>query len=323
MTLTLDKLWYGKHPLRWGLWPFAVIYRAITHLRRAYFLTFAQHKFPVPVIVVGNLTVGGVGKTPLVIALAKKFKEKGLRVGIVSRGYGAKLKRFPHEIKEDDTANQVGDEPLLIAEKTACPVVIAPKRVQAVQYLLDKYQSQIIISDDGLQHYAMGRAIEIVVIDGVRRLGNRLGLPAGPLRESASRLQKADFVVVNSGEWPGAYSMDLQATQLTHLVTGQAVNRDQLSMPVAAVAAIGHPQRFFTTLQDLGITIIKYPFPDHHHFCKNDMQFAEKSVIMTEKDAVKCRLFAADSWYFLPVEAKLSDSFWQALWAHKQLQGSN
>jgi tetraacyldisaccharide 4'-kinase len=321
IALTINKLWYGKHPLRWVLWPFALFYRLVTRLRRAYFTSFRQHKFPVPVIVVGNLTVGGVGKTPLVIALAKQLQEKGLRVGIVSRGYGASLKQFPHEVSQDDAANLVGDEPLLIAQKTACPVVIAPKRVQAVQYLLDNYQSQIIISDDGLQHYAMGRAIEIVVIDGMRKLGNGLCLPAGPLRESASRLQNTDLIVVNSGEWPEAYSMNLQPGKLIHLATGKEIEINQLSMPVAAVAAIGHPQRFFTTLQNLGIAIIKYPFPDHHRFSINDMQFAEKEVIMTEKDAVKCRSFAADSWYFLPVEAKLSDSFWQALWAHKQLQG--
>ncbi|MBA3536682.1 MAG: tetraacyldisaccharide 4'-kinase [Tatlockia sp.] len=321
MSLAMDKLWYGKHPLRWALWPFTFIYRFITRLRRAYFTSFRQHQFSVPVIVVGNLTVGGVGKTPLVIALAKQLQEKGLRVGIVSRGYGASIKQFPHEISEEDAANLVGDEPLLIAQKTACPVVIAPKRVQAVQYLLDKYQSQIIISDDGLQHYAMGRSIEIVVIDGMRKLGNGLCLPAGPLRESASRLQNTDLIVVNSGEWPEAYSMNLQPGKLIHLATGQEIEANQLSMPVAAVAAIGHPQRFFTTLLNLGIAIKKYPFPDHHRFSIKDMQFAEKEVIMTEKDAVKCRSFAADSWYFLPVEAKLSDSFWQALWAHEQLQG--
>ncbi|MBA2656017.1 MAG: tetraacyldisaccharide 4'-kinase [Tatlockia sp.] len=321
MSLTAEKLWYSKHPLRWILWPFSLVFQAISQLRRAYYLAFAQHKFPVPIIVVGNLTVGGVGKTPLVIALAKKMQEQGLRVGIVSRGYGAKLKQFPHEISKEDSAIEVGDEPLMIAQKIECPVVIAPKRVQAVRYLLDKYQSQVIISDDGLQHYAMGRAIEIVVVDGSRHFGNGLCLPAGPLRERPGRLGKADMIVVNGGEMPGAYPMALEPTQLTHLLTGKLTAIEQLPMPVAAVAAIGHPQRFFTTLQNLGIAIIKYPLPDHYRFSINDMQFAEKTVIMTEKDAVKCRLFAADSWYFLPVEAKLSDSFWQALGSHKLLQG--
>lgn len=317
----IDKLWYKKHPLRWVLWPFALVYAVITKLRRIYLQRFHQLQFPVPIIVVGNLTVGGVGKTPLVIALAKQLQAKGLRVGIVSRGYGASLKQFPHEVSLDDAANWVGDEPLLIAKKTGCPVVIAPKRVQAVQYLLDKHQSQIILSDDGLQHYAMGRAIEIVVIDGLRQLGNGLCLPAGPLRESAGRLQKSDFIVVNDGEWPNAHRMSLQPGKLTQLVTGREILAQSLPSPVAAVAAIGHPQRFFNSLQNMGLAIIKYPFPDHHHFQAKELQFVAKAVVMTEKDAVKCQSFAADSWYFLPVEAKLSNAFWQALWSHEQLQG--
>lgn len=320
MEWTMDKLWYGKHPLRWLLWPFSLVYRVITGFRRIYLSGFRQKQFPVPVIVVGNLTVGGVGKTPLVIALAKQFQAKGLRVGIVSRGYGASCKAFPHEVSLENLASEVGDEPLLMAQKTACPVVIAPKRTEAVQYLLAKHKSQIIISDDGLQHYAMGRAIEIVVIDGLRRLGNGLCLPAGPLRESAKRLGRSDLVVANGGEWVGAYSMELKPGNLIHLATGEEVSLSALPRPVAAVAAIGNPQRFFSSLQNLGIAIIKYPFPDHYHFRSKDLNFDQKSVIMTEKDAVKCRAFAANSWYFLPVEAKLSDSFWQALWAHKQLQ---
>ncbi len=321
MLLNIDNLWYKKHPLRWMLWPLAVVYEVITSLRRIYLSRFCQQQFSIPIIVVGNLTVGGVGKTPLVIALAKQLQNRGLRVGIVSRGYGATIRRFPHEISLNDTANLVGDEPLLIAKKTGCPVVIAPKRVQAVRYLLEKHGSQVILSDDGLQHYAMGRAIEIVVIDGLRRLGNGLCLPAGPLRESARRLQRSDLIVVNEGEWPNAYSMHLQPGALTQLTTGREVNRQSLRSPIAAIAAIGHPQRFFKTLQNMGLAIIKHPFPDHHYFQEKELQFAANTVIMTEKDAVKCQSFAQDTWYFLPVEAKLSDSFWQALWSHERLQG--
>lgn len=321
MSFIIDNLWYSKHPLRWVLWPFSLIYGAIIRLRRSYLLHFRQQRFPVPVIVVGNLTVGGVGKTPLVIALAQQMQSKGLRVGIVSRGYGASINQFPHEVSFEDSASLVGDEPLLLAKKAGCPVVIAPKRVQAVQYLLKKHQCQIILSDDGLQHYAMGRAIEIVVIDGIRKVGNGFCLPAGPLRENVRRLRESDLIVVNGGEWPGAYQMDLQPGELTHLATGQTVDIQSLSSPVAAVAAIGNPQRFFRTLHSMGIALKKYPFPDHHHFQRNELQFTEKAVVMTEKDAVKCQSFAADTWYFLPVEAKLSDSFWQALWSHERLQG--
>jgi tetraacyldisaccharide 4'-kinase len=321
MLFTIDNLWYKKHPLGWVLWPFTIAYRIIIKLRRTYLLYFRQQQFPVPVIIVGNLTVGGVGKTPLVIALAQEMRAKGLRVGIVSRGYGARIRQFPYEVSPHDSASLVGDEPLLIAKKTSCPVIIAPKRVQAVKYLLAQHQSQIIISDDGLQHYTMGRAIEIIVIDGLRKLGNTLCLPAGPLREGASRLRESDLLVVNEGEWPGAYQMRLQPGKLTNLATGQVIDAKTLSSPVAAVAAIGHPQRFFTTLDNMGILFNRYPFPDHHHFQVNELQFPEKIVVMTEKDAVKCQSFAADSWYFLPVEAKLCDSFWQTLWSHKRLQG--
>ena len=321
MSIFIEKIWYSKHPLRWFLWPFSLIYKGIISLRRTYLLRFSQQQFPVPLIVIGNLTVGGVGKTPLVIAIAQQLQAKGLSVGIVSRGYGAKTRQFPHEVSLSDSAVQVGDEPLLIARKTGCPVVIAPKRAQAVQYLLDKHQSQIVLSDDGLQHYAMGRAIEIVVIDGQRQLGNGLCLPAGPLREGRQRLETSDLIVVNGGSWPGAYPMNLEAGQFTHLLSGQKISAEFLQTPVAAVAAIGHPQRFFTTLEDTGLAFKKYPFPDHHSFELNELQFAEKIVIMTEKDAVKCQSFAADSWYYLPVEARLADSFWQALWEHEQLQG--
>lgn len=321
MLKFIDKFWYGKHPIRWVLWPLALFYSLISKIRCGYLTKYHQEQLPIPVIVIGNLTVGGVGKTPLVIALAKQLKAKGLRVGIVSRGYGAKIKQFPHEVLLDDSAIMVGDEPLLLASKTDCPVVIAPKRVQAVKYLLDKHQSQIIISDDGLQHYAMARAIEIVVIDGLRQLGNGLCLPAGPLRENKKRLAKADFIVVNEGEWPGAYPMRLQPGKLTHLCTKETFDSYPFSIPVAAVAGIGNPQRFFTTLDELNIVYKKYPFPDHHNFQLNELQFSENTVLMTEKDAVKCQAFANDSWYFLPVEAALSESFWQALWSHKQLQG--
>ncbi|MDP1602906.1 MAG: tetraacyldisaccharide 4'-kinase [Legionella sp.] len=321
MQRSLEKLWYNHHPLRWGLWPFSKLYQGIVSLRRRFLIRFCQHQFAVPVIVVGNLTVGGVGKTPLVIGLVKAFQEKGLRVGVVSRGYGAAMKHFPHEITKADNAREVGDEPLLIFQKSGCPVVIAPKRVDAVRYLLEKFQSQIIISDDGLQHYAMGRAIEIVVIDGARGLGNGMCLPAGPLRETAHRLKRADFVVVNGGKWPDAFQMTLKPGQLTQVKSGKSMALSQLLMPVAAVAGIGHPERFFTTLATEGVSFNAYPFPDHHLYDAADFKFKEKSVVMTEKDAVKCQAFAADNWYFLPVEAKLDKAFWQVLWSHEQLKG--
>ncbi len=314
--ISLDKLWYTRHPLRWLLFPFALVYQAITVIRRSYFQRFCQQRCSVPIIVVGNLTVGGVGKTPLVIALAQQLQARGLRVGIVSRGYGAAATDFPHEVSVDETAILVGDEPLLLAKKTGCPVVIAPDRVQAVRYLLDKYQSQVILSDDGLQHYKMGRAIEIAVVDGLRGLGNGLCLPAGPLRESVKRLDHVDFVVVNGGIWPGGYRMNLQPGELTQLMNGKTIQVSELSCPVAAIAAIGHPQRFFATLHALGVTFNEYLFTDHHQFQPEELHVPEKMVVMTEKDAVKCQAFATDKMYFLPVDAVIDDGFWDALWSH-------
>jgi tetraacyldisaccharide 4'-kinase len=321
MKKWLLNCWYTRQSSRWLLFPLSLVYQSIAVSRRYYLQRFRQQIFSVPIIVVGNISVGGAGKTPLVIALAEKLKARGLRVGIVSRGYGATVTTFPYEVKPHDLAAHVGDEPLLLAKRTGCPVVIAPDRVQAVRYLLGTHQSQVVISDDGLQHYKMGRAVEIAVIDGVRGLGNGLCLPAGPLRERASRLSEVDFIVVNGGTWPNGYRMDLQPGRFTSLTHGETLDVTQLIGPVAAVAGIGHPKRFFNTLDALGLQFKAYAFPDHYSFQPVDLSVPESSVVMTEKDAVKCQPFAHDSMYYLPVEAVVADAFWQALWAHKKLKG--
>lgn len=328
MSLTIDKLWYGNHPLKWTLLPVSWGYRLIVGVRRWYLQNFCQIHCSVPLIVVGNLTVGGVGKTPLVIALAHQMQRKGLKVGIVSRGYGATIKDYPHEVQPNDSADQVGDEPLMIARKANCPVVISPVRTKAVDYLLEKHQVQIIISDDGLQHYRMGRAIEIAVVDGTRGLGNGLCLPAGPLREPERRLKQVDFVIVNEGIAdkrssirPNAYRMNLVPGSITKLSTHETVSSNAIVGSIAAVAAIGNPQRFYSTLGQLGIEFTAYSYPDHYQFKSNDLNYKESSIIMTEKDAVKCFSFSSDKMYYLPVEAQLDDAFWQALWSHQQLKG--
>lgn len=314
MAAFLDKLWYEDHPLQEVLRPLSWVYRTITAVRRFVLQRFCQIKCPVPLIVVGNITVGGVGKTPLVIELARQLQQKGLKVGIVSRGYGAALKTVPYEVRLDDAAAKVGDEPLLLAQKTQCPVVIAPERNRAVHYLLEHHQSQIIISDDGLQHYRMGRTIEIAVIDGTRGLGNGLCLPAGPLREPPSRLKQVDFIVVNEGHWENAYSMVLKPGTIKKISTDEEVKEEALQGKWEAVAAIGNPQRFYSTLTQLGIEFDTCSYPDHYQFKPSDLNYLQSLIIMTEKDAVKCRSFSSDTMYYLPVEAVVDDAFWDALW---------
>jgi len=315
----ITRYWYTRHPLRWLLLPFSAIYWLVSVVRRVYLQRVKQVQFTVPIIVVGNLTMGGVGKTPLVIALVKALQDKGLRVGVVSRGYGARGV-FPRVVRVDDLAKDVGDEPLLIAKKTSCVVVIAPKRVEAVNYLIKHSDPHVIISDDGLQHYAMGRSLEIAVIDGARGLGNGLVCPAGPLRERASRLKTVDFVVVNSGTWPNAYRMELVCGKITALLTGETYKPADFNSPIAAVAAIGNPERFYTTLRGLNLVFKPHSFLDHHQFLPHDLAFEEKQIVMTEKDAVKCLPFVNENMYFLPVTAELETDFWEALWEHKQLK---
>ncbi|MBN9227403.1 MULTISPECIES: tetraacyldisaccharide 4'-kinase [Legionella] len=321
MSFSLENIWYGNHPIQWVLRPLSWGYSLIVSVRRYFLQRFHQFDCPVPLIVVGNITVGGVGKTPLVIELAKRIQQKGLRVGIVSRGYGAKLKSFPYEVHVNDSALKVGDEPLLLAQKTECPVVIAPNRTEAVRYLLEKHQSQIIISDDGLQHYRMGRAIEIAVVDGTRGLGNGLCLPAGPLREPSKRLGQVDFIVVNEGKWDNAYSMVLKPGKIKKLSTDEEIDPHTLNGTWEAIAAIGNPQRFYSTLLQLGIEFDTCSYPDHYQFKPDDLNYCKSLIIMTEKDAVKCRSFSSDAMHYLPVDAVLDDAFWDALWLHQQLKG--
>ncbi|MDF1757061.1 MAG: tetraacyldisaccharide 4'-kinase [Legionellaceae bacterium] len=315
----IDSLWYRKNPLRWLLWPFSIIYQFVAFSRGMYLQKFQHSQFPVPVIVVGNISVGGVGKTPVVMAIAKELMNRGLLVGIVSRGYGSKIKKFPHEVSADDTPALVGDEPFLLSSRLGCKVVISPNRSEAVQYLLDNGNVSVVISDDGLQHHAMGRTLEIAVVDGSRVFGNGLCLPAGPLRENPRRLKKVDFVISNGAliknidnSYP-IYQMDLVPSDPINITSGKSVSWDSINSPIAAVAGIGNPERFFTTLKTLDISFQTYKFPDHYLFQKKDFINIEKNVVMTEKDAVKCKSFATESMYYLPVDAILSDAFWDSL----------
>jgi tetraacyldisaccharide 4'-kinase len=291
----LDDIWYGRSPLALLLLPLTGFYCVIIALRRlAYRLGLKKiHQLDVPVIVVGNITVGGTGKTPLVAWLAQYLREQGYRPGLVARGYGGKAKNWPQQVRPDSDPTVVGDEPVLLTQLTGCPMAVAPDRVAAARALMKHSDCNVIISDDGLQHYALGRDIEIVVIDGVRRFGNRRCLPAGPLREPVSRVNSVDLVVSNGLAIRNEHPMRVLAGDAVNLVTGeqrplQSFRGERLS----AIAGIGRPERFFDELRRLGISLEARPFPDHHVYQPEDLAFADGPLLMTEKDAVKCRRFA-------------------------------
>ena len=283
-----------------------------------------SYRSPVPVGVVGNLVVGGAGKTPLVLAICERLREKGMRPGILSRGYKAGTKTFPRAVLASDAATEVGDEPLLMAQRSAAVVCIDPQRARGARWLVEQADCDIVLCDDGLQHYALARDVEIVVIDAQRQLGNGRCLPAGPLREPADRLQSVDFIVYNGGDTTmqsGAttYVMQLEHSVLVRLHDNHSINVSELSAltpagPVHALTGIGNPQRFFESLRGLGFDIIEHAFGDHHPFKAEDLNFGDQqAIIMTEKDAVKCRSFAPVQAWYLPVDAQLEEDFYSAL----------
>ncbi|MGJ0126229.1 tetraacyldisaccharide 4'-kinase [Pantoea sp. RHCKP32] len=308
----IERIWSGRSPLWLLLWPFSLLYGAITALIRLSYRRGWRKSWraPLPVVVVGNLTAGGNGKTPVVIWLVDALQQRGLRVGVVSRGYGGRAEHYPLLVTAQTSTKQAGDEPVLIAQRTAAPVAVAPKRRQAIEALLAQGPLDLIITDDGLQHYALQRDREIVVVDGVRRFGNGWWLPAGPMRERADRLRQVDAVIVNGGEaQPGEITMQLQPGLATNLLTGETRPPEELG-EVVAMAGIGHPPRFFTTLKQQGITpVAEIAFADHHAYSKEELTRLvqpSQELLMTEKDAVKCRDFAQPEWWYLPVDARLT-----------------
>src|SRR5699024_7264802 len=278
---------------------------------------------PVPVLVVGNITVGGTGKTPLVLALCAAAAERNLSVAIISRGYGANPPSYPWQVTPDQASTVAGDEPLMLAQKAKVPVFIAPERDKALQAALAT-QPDIVISDDGLQHYALPRTAEIAVLDGERLLGNGQCLPTGPLREPQQRLNEVDWVVVNGGaahqqdwSWPNVQPMRLvpgffyQPSTGVRLTTEEFVQRFS---QVHAVAAIGHPHRFFSTLNEQGLQVIPHAFPDHHAFGAADLALGgELPIVMTEKDAVKCEAWLDERGWVFSVVAQLPIGFFDSV----------
>jgi tetraacyldisaccharide 4'-kinase len=271
-------------------------------------------KLGCPVVSIGNITVGGTGKTPMILWLIEHCRARGLRVGVVSRGYGARPSQLPWRVRADQPAEQAGDEPLLIVQRSGVPLVIDPDRSRAVQALLEQEALDLILSDDGLQHYRMGRDLELVLIDAARGLGNRRCLPAGPLREPAERLESVDAVLRNGAEADSAegFSFRLQPSVLVNLRSGERVGLDHFppGQAVHAVAGIGNPQRFFGTLEALNWRPTPHAFADHAVYSPGALDFAPPlPVLMTEKDAVKCRAFAAADWWYLAVDAAPSVAF--------------
>lgn len=307
----LDDYWYSDNSLSRLLTPLGWLFCLLVAARRfAYRIgALKSVRLPVAVIVVGNITVGGTGKTPLVIWLAKYLSGHGYRPGIISRGYGGQSPVWPLPVEPDSDAGMVGDEPVLIAGRTGCPVVVGPDRVAAANYLLARHECDVVLSDDGMQHYRLARDIEIGVLDGERRLGNGRCLPAGPLREPRSRLSEVDFIVSSVCADGGAYAMSLRGTVLHNLASGESrAVFEWREETVHAVAGIGNPARFFETLRQSGLKVIEHPFPDHYPLQREDLDFDDGyPVLLTEKDAVKCRSFARDNYWYLPVDAILPE----------------
>lgn len=321
MSSWLMQHWYQVKKPALVLRLLSMLYRTVIAVRYLFYRNglFKQKRLSVPVIVVGNITVGGTGKTPLVIALAKMLTARGFHPGIISRGYG-RDHDAPMRVRNNMMASQVGDEPLMMSMRLTCPIWVGANRVETAKRLLSTSpQVDVIISDDGLQHYPLARDIELVVFDAERGIGNGCLLPAGPLRESLQRMQRADYAIINgkpSQQWPwlnhiAHVNMQLKFTKLS-AVNSKLSKQIPPSLSalrakkIHAVAGIGNPQRFFNILRAQGLTIIPHAFQDHHHYQIKDFNAMQDApIIMTEKDAVKCRDFALTQAWYLPVTASL------------------
>ncbi len=325
-----EHQWTQRTRWQFVLRPVSWLFGTLVALRRIAYRRewLSSEKLPLPIIIVGNITVGGSGKTPLVIALVEQLRAAGYVPGVISRGYGG-TESGPFEVGPLSDPADVGDEPVLIATRTEAPLFIGRDRVAAAKALLEAHPNcDVIVSDDGLQHYRLQRDIEIVVVDGQSGFGNGFLLPAGPLREPLSRLRQVNLIVTNSAVDDASapleslsFAKDMPVDAVSMRLSGQvfynvkdpsqrALAADLRESPIHAVAGIGKPQRFFAQLRGLGLKVIEHPFPDHHAFRVSDLAFGGGAIVlMTEKDAVKCRAFAQDSWWVLAVSAELDERF--------------
>ena len=334
----ITQAWYRDGFWVKALLPLAKIYQVGLNRRRRKALS-KNRTLAIPVVVIGNITVGGTGKTPLVIHLCQKLKAMGISVGVVSRGYGSRHNQYPYEVNDTDSALQAADEPLLICQQSGAAVVIDPDRFAAARHLSEIKQVDVILSDDGLQHFGLPRAMEIVVVDGSRELGNELLLPAGPLREPVKKLRDVDFCLVN-----GAGSLKSEALKCAvngyfelkpcawvQVATGKRLGLEEFVVDehVKAVAAIGNPWRFFNTLGDLGIqadTLL--PLNDHQLINSEVLQSLgsdnlNTQILMTMKDAVKCRDFATDNCWALDVGLEINSGLEKEILDRIQALGAN
>ena len=324
----VQELWYKKSLVAWLLGPLSVLFCLISGVRRSLFRAGIKtsSKPDAFIIVVGNITVGGNGKTPVVLAVVEHFKTQGVLVGVLSRGYGGTMTAHPHLVSPNDDASVVGDEPSLIARRAGVPVVIDPIRARGAAKLADELGCKVIVCDDGLQHYALKRDLELVVMDK-RLLGNGHLLPMGPLREKPNRLASADALILNGDVDLTALNQTVNLPQdfgFTLIGNGfvnvrnhelKRVSTDFTGKRVSALAGIGHPQRFFKQLSDMGVDTARCrAFADHHHFQPEDLP--DGTVLMTEKDAVKVREFAHEDCWYLPVKASFPTTFYAFLHRH-------
>ena len=318
------KHWQRRGAVAWLLWPAGLTFGVVASIRRfLYKIRILGSTHPgIPVIVVGNLSVGGSGKTPLVLWLAELLREHKWKPGIVSRGYGGST-QAPAEANIASDPAEAGDEPILLARRSGCPVWVAPDRVAACRALREQHpECNVIVSDDGLQHHALRRDVEICVVDG-RSSGNGFLQPAGPLREPPSRLASFDAVVTHECPEVKGYKMQLQGENLVRFTDARDVRpaKSFAGQRVHAVAGIGDPKRFFLQLARFGLKVVPHPFPDHHPFRAEDLEFGDGDpVVMTEKDAVKCKRFARANHWVFPVSASLDPAFER--WLLEKLSGS-
>lgn len=312
----LTESWYYPRWWNYLLYPLSILFYGIVVLRKNFYRLglFKKYRFDRPIIVVGNLTVGGTGKTPLVIFLAEQLSQRGFHPVIISRGYGRKKNKLKL-VTLDSAPTEVGDEPLLIFKKTGIPVIVSTKRVKAVELAKAQFKCDVIISDDGLQHYALERDIEIAVVDGSCRFGSEWLLPAGPLREPLSRLKKVDFIVNNGDIRKNEIPMKCALHEAVHLSTGQTFSLASFKgKTVHAVAGLGHPKRFFNSLIAKGIKIIPHAYPDHYLFSADDLTFSDPfPILMTEKDSVRCSDFIDEKMYHVTITTQLPENFIQLI----------